>query len=60
MMYDPDIEDRTESIDAIGSYEWTITDNFVDGKQFEKWDLVDHIQAINNTHVRVFFFITFC
>lgn len=57
MMYDPDIEDRTESIDAIESYEWTITDNFVDGKQFEKWGLVDQIQAINNTHVRVFFFL---
>lgn len=55
MMYDPDIEDRTESIDAIESYEWTITDNFVNGKQFEKWGLVDHIQAINNTHVRVIF-----
>ncbi|XP_076075242.1 uncharacterized protein LOC143046127 [Mytilus galloprovincialis] len=52
MMYDPDIEDRTESIDAIESYEWTITDNFVDGKQFEKWGLVDHIQAINNTHFK--------
>ncbi|CAC5375358.1 unnamed protein product [Mytilus coruscus] len=52
MMYDPDIEDRTESIDAIGSYEWTITGNVVDGKQFEKWGLVEQIQAINNTHFK--------
>ena len=29
-MYDPDIEDMSEAIDAVTLYEWTIVDGFYD------------------------------
>jgi hypothetical protein len=29
-MYDPDVEDMSEAIDAVTLYEWTIVDGFYD------------------------------
>lgn len=51
-MYDPDIEDRSEAIDAIGVYEWAINGGSYGDGLLEKWAEINTIRKINNTHVR--------
>ncbi|XP_076075248.1 uncharacterized protein LOC143046131 isoform X2 [Mytilus galloprovincialis] len=50
-MYDPDIEDRSEAIDAIGVYEWAINGGSYGDGLLEKWAEINTIRKINNTHV---------
>ncbi|CAC5375018.1 unnamed protein product [Mytilus coruscus] len=50
-MYDPDTEDRTEALDAIGTYEWAISDGQYVGGLYEKWNVVNNAMKINKTHI---------
>ncbi|XP_052071167.1 uncharacterized protein LOC127709606 [Mytilus californianus] len=51
-MYDPDTEDRIEALNAIGTYEWAISDGQYVGGLYEKWNVVNNVMKINKTHVR--------
>ena len=50
-MYDPDIEDMSEAIDAVTLYEWTIVDGSYGEWMYENWRIVNNLQKINDTHV---------
>ena len=50
-MYDPDIEDEMEAIEAVNIYEWTLTDGIHSNGLYTKWQEVDVIHIINQTHV---------
>ena len=50
-MYDPDIEDEMEAIEAVNIYEWTLTDGIYSNGLYTKWQEVDVIHIINQTHV---------
>jgi predicted dehydrogenase len=50
-MYDPDIEDMSEAIDAVTLYEWTIVDGSYGEGMYENWRIMNNWQKTNNTHV---------
>ena len=50
-MYDPDIEDVSEAIDAVTLYEWTIVDGSYGEGMYENWRIVNNLQKTNDTHV---------
>lgn len=50
-MYDPDIEDEMEAIEAVNIYEWALTDGIHSNGLYTKWQEVDVIHIINQTHV---------
>ena len=50
-MYDPDVEDMSEAIDAVTLYEWSIVDGSYGEGLYENWRIVNNLQKINNTHV---------
>ena len=54
-MYDPDMEDETEAKEAIDFYEWAITDGSYGGGMYEKWKVVDEIEIVNSSHVRLIY-----
>ena len=60
-MYDPDVEDMSEAIDAVTLYEWAIVDGSYGEGMYENWRIVNNLQKINNTHVSncVVLFYTF-
>ena len=58
-MYDPDVEDMSEAIDAVTLYEWTIVDGSYGEGLYENWRIVNNLQKINDTHVSNGVFILF-
>jgi predicted dehydrogenase len=60
-MYDPDVEDMSEAIDAVTLYEWTIVDGSYGEGMYENWRIVNNLQKTNDTHVSngVFFLMHF-
>ena len=58
-MYDPDIEDMSEAIDAVTLYEWAIVDGSYGEGLYENWRIVNNLQKINDTHVSNGVFILF-
>ena len=58
-MYDPDIEDMSEAIDAVTLYEWAIVDGSYGEGLYENWRIVNNLQKINDIHVSNGVFILF-
>jgi hypothetical protein len=58
-MYDPDIEDMSEAINAVTLYEWAIVDGSYGEGLYENWRIVNNLQKINDTHVSNGVFILF-
>jgi hypothetical protein len=56
--YDPDIEDGTEKYDAVNKYEYTITDNSVQGRTYMTWtNLNSYTTSSNEVNITCLLFI---
>ena len=58
-MYDPDIKDMSEAIEAVTLHEWAIVDGSYGEGLYENWRIVNNLQKINDTHVSNGVFILF-
>jgi hypothetical protein len=58
--YDPDIEDGTEKYDAVNKYEYTITDNSVQGRTYMTWtNLNSYTTSSNEVNITWLLFIVY-